>query len=280
MVRDDPEAHVGLVALPVVGVGDFGNLVGDVHHGVHIEEGTHVLAHAGQPFQAHARVDVFIFHLLVVPFAVVDELGEDVVPDLDIAVAVAAHGAGGLAAAVLFAPVVVDLGTGTAGPGAMLPEVVLFSEAEDALSGDADVLVPDFKSLVIVQVNGGIETVLLQAHYLGQEFPAIGDGVLFKIVSEGEVAQHLEVGAVTVGFSNVLNVASADALLAGADPVPGGLLFPGKPGFHGGHAAVDEEQAGVVSGGDEGKAGQAEMALALKVAEEHLPQLVQAMIGV
>ena len=83
-----------------------------------------------------------------------------------------------------------------------------------------------------------------------------------------------------VGFADVFNVSGADALLAGADPVPGGLLLPGEPGFHGRHAAVDEEQAGVVGGGDEGKAGQTEMALALKVAEEHLPQLIQAVIGV
>ncbi len=222
MICDDPEAYVGFVAFSVVGVGDFRDLVGDVHHRVHVEERAHVLAHTGQPFQPHAGVDVFVFHLLIVSFAVVDELGEDVVPNLDIAVAVAAHGAGGLAAAVLLAPVVVDLGAGAAGARAVLPEVVLLAEAEDALGGDADVLVPDFKGLVVVQVNRGVEPVLLQADNLGQKLPAVGDGVLFKVVAEGEVAQHLEVGAVAVGFADVFNVPGADALLAGADPVPRG----------------------------------------------------------
>ena len=56
--------------------------------------------------------------------AVVVELGEHVVPDLDVPVAVAAHGAAGLAAAVLRSTVIVDLGAGAAGAGAVLPEVV------------------------------------------------------------------------------------------------------------------------------------------------------------
>ena len=60
--------------------------------------------------------------------------------DSHIAVAVAAHGAAGLAAAVLGAAVVVDLGAGSAGAGAVLTEVVLLSELEDALGGDACLL--------------------------------------------------------------------------------------------------------------------------------------------
>ena len=34
VVCDDPEGHVLAVALAVVGAGDLGHLVGDVHHGV------------------------------------------------------------------------------------------------------------------------------------------------------------------------------------------------------------------------------------------------------
>ncbi|MPM93392.1 hypothetical protein SDC9_140529 [bioreactor metagenome] len=77
------------------------------------------------------------------------------------------------------------------------------------------------------------------------------------------------------GLADVLNVAGADALLAGANPVAGRLLLPGEPGFHGGHAAVNQKKACVVVG-NQGKAGQAQMALALKVAQEHLPKLVQS----
>ena len=138
-----------LFALAVVRAGQLADLVGDVHDGIDIEEAVYILAHAGQTLQAHAGVDVLLLELGVVVVAVVVELGEHVVPDLDIAVAVAADGAAGLAAAVLGAAVIVDLGAGAAGAGAVLPEVVLLAEAEDPLGGDADLLVPDVKGLVV-----------------------------------------------------------------------------------------------------------------------------------
>ena len=249
-----------------------------MHDGIHVEEGVHVLHHAGQALQAHAGIDVLLLELGVVVVTVVIELGKDVVPDLDIAVAVAAHGAAGLAAAVLGAAVIVDLGAGAAGTGAVLPEVILLAEAEDAVLRDADLLVPDIEGLVIVLIDGGIEAVLLQAHHLGQELPGPGDGFLLEVIAEGEVAQHLEEGAVAVGVADVVDVAGADALLAGADPVTGGLLLALEPGLHGSHTGVDEEQ-GLVVLGDQGEAGQTQVAvLLLKVAEEHLPQLVEAVV--
>ena len=180
---------------------------------------------------------------------------------------------------MLLAAVIVHLGAGTAGTGTVLPEVVLLAEAEDPLGGDADVLVPDLKGLIVVQVDGGVQPVLLQAYHLGEELPAEGDGLLLEIVPKGEVSQHLKVGAVAVGLADVLDVAGADALLAGGDAVPGGLLLPGEPGLHGSHAGVDEQQALVIGRGDQGKAGQTQMTLAFKVAQEHLPQLVESMIG-
>ena len=109
VVRNHTQAHVRLVALSIMGVGDFADLVGDVHDGVHIKEGTHVLTHAGQTLQTHAGVNILVQHFLIVALAVVDKLRENVVPDLDITVAVTADGAAGFAAAVFLAPVVVDL---------------------------------------------------------------------------------------------------------------------------------------------------------------------------
>ena len=160
----------------------------------------------------------------------------------------------------------------------MLPEVVLLAELEDALGGDADLLVPDPEGLVIggggliAGKDGGVEPLRVQAHPLraGQKFPGPVDGVPFEVVAEGEVAQHLKISAVAGGLADVFDVAGADALLAGADPVAGGLLLAGEVGLHGGHAAVDEQQRGVVLG-HQGEAGQAEVLLALKESQEHLP---------
>ena len=277
MVGDDAQGHVVLVGNAVAGAGELGDLVGDVHDGVDLEEGTHVLAHHGQALQAHAGVDVLLGQLGVVAEAVVVELAEHVVPDLDVAVAVAAHGAVGLAAAVLLAAVIVDLGAGAAGAGAVLPEVILLAEAEDALRGDAHVLVPDLEGLVVVQIDGRIQAIGVQVADLGEELPAPGDGFLLEVIAEGEVAQHLEIGAVAGRLADVLDVAGADALLAGANAVARGLHLALEVGLHRGHAGVDQQQ-GLVVLRDQGKAGQTQMALALKEGQEHLAQLIESVL--
>ena len=100
-------------------------------------------------------------------FAIVIELGEDVVPDLHITVAVTADGAAGLAAAVLRAAVIVYLRAGAAGTCAVLPEVILLAEAEDTLGGDADLLVPNLKGLIVIDIDGGIETVGIDTDPVG-----------------------------------------------------------------------------------------------------------------
>ena len=184
MVGDDAQRHVGLVGFLVMRAGDLGDLVGDVHDGVDVEERRDVLAHAGQTLEAHAGVDVLLLELGIVAVAVVVELGEDDVPDLDVPVAVAADGAAGLAAAVLLAAVIIDLGARAARAGAMLPEVILLAEAENAVGRDADLPVPDLERLVVVLIDGRIQAVLLEAADLRQEFPAPGNGLMLEIVAE------------------------------------------------------------------------------------------------
>ena len=167
----------------------------------------------------------------------------------------------------------------------MLPEVVLLAELKDALGGDADLLVPNLKGVVVGRgglisgEDGGVEPLRVQAHPVGagEELPRPVDGVPLEVVAEREIAQHLEIGAVAGGVADVLNVAGADALLAGTDAVAGGLLLAGEPGLHGGHAGVDEQQAGVVLG-DEGETAKAQMALALKELEKQFPQLVETVV--
>ncbi len=277
VVGDDTKRHVLLMALAVERAGQVADLVGDVHHGVHVKEGVHVLADDGKALKPHAGVDVFLLELRVMPLAVVIELGEDVVPDLDIAVAVTAHGAPGLAAAILLAAVVVNLRAGAAGTRAVLPEVVLLAEAENLLGGDADLVMPDVPGLVVVHIHGGIEALRIKPHPLGgsQKLPAPGDGLMLEVVAEGEVAQHLKIGAVAGGLADVLNVAGANALLAGADAVARRLLLALEIGLHRRHAGVDEQEA-CIPLGNQREARQTKMILCLKKAEKHLTQLVQS----
>ena len=283
MVGDDAERHVGLVGLFIVCAGDLGDLVRDVHDGVDIEQGRDVLAHAGKALEAHAGVDILLLELGIIAVAVVIELGEDDVPDLDIAVTVAADGAAGLAAAVLLATVVIDLGAWAARAGAMLPEVVLLAEAEDAVLGNADHVTPDGECLVVgggrlvAREDGRVQTVWLKADPLGagQKFPCPGNGFLLEVIAEGEVAQHLKIRAVAGRVADVFNVAGADALLTGGDAVARGLFLAGEPGLHGGHACVDEQDGFVVLR-NERKAWQTQMALRFKELQVHLAQLIEA----
>ena len=273
MVGNNPEGYIGLMALAIGSAGDGGDMVGDVHNRVHIEQAVHVLAHHSQTLQAHAGVDVLLHQLGVVAVAVVVKLGEHIVPHFHVTVAVAAYGAVRLAAAVLLPPVVVDLAAGAAGAGAVLPEVICLAEPENPLRRDADFLVPDFKSLVIVFIDGGVQPVFLQAYHLGQKLPAPGDGLVLEVVAEGEVAQHLEVGAVTGGLADVVDVAGTDTLLAGADSSSGRLHLALEVGLHGSHAGIDEKQ-GLVILGNQGETGQAQVLLGLEEGKEHLTQLV------
>ena len=255
--------------------GDLGDLVRDVAHGINVEQGADALYYARQTLEAHAGIDVLLLQLGVVAVAVVVELGEYVVPDLHVAVAVAADGAARLAAAELGAAVVVDLRARTARTGAMLPEVVLLAEAEDALGRDADLLVPDFERLVVVNVDGRVQAVRVDADPVRarQELPAPVDRFALEVIAEGEVAEHLEEGAVARGLADVFDVAGADALLAGGDAAARRLLLAGEIRLHRRHAGVDEQKRRVVLR-DERKARQAKMTLGLEETEVHLAQLI------
>ena len=279
VIGDDTQGYIPLLTLAIECSGKLGDLIGDVHHGVHIEQGVHILAHNRQTLQTHTGVNIFLLQLGVIVVAVVVELGEHIVPDLNVAVAIASYGAVRLAAAELLTTVVVDLGAGATGAGAVLPEVVRLAKAEDLFLGDADLLVPDVKGLVIIQIHRGIQTVFLQTHYLGQKLPAPCNGLVLEVIAEREIAQHLKIGAVAGSVAHIVNIAGADALLAGADPAAGRLFLSLEPGLHGGHSGVDE-QDGFVILGYQRKAGQAQMVFALKVAQEHFPQLIESMIGV
>ena len=163
--------------------------------------------------------------------SVVVKLGEHVIPYFDVAVAVASHRAARFAAAVFFPAVIIDLRTGAAGAGTVLPEVVLFAEAENAVRRNADFFIPDPERLVVVLVDGRIQAHGIQSHHLRQKFPAPGDCFMLEIIPEGEVAQHLKKGAMPRSLADIFNIPRANALLAGGHPSSGRDLLPGEIGL-------------------------------------------------
>ena len=158
----------------------------------------------------------------------------------------------------------------------MLPEVVLLAQAHHVIRGDAHLLGPDLVGLVVFLIYRDIEPVFGNGHPLlaGQKLPSPGDDLVLKIILEREVAQHLKEGAVPGGDAHPLDIRGADALLAGGHPMTGRLFLRQKPFFHGGHAAVDQQQAGVVFG-YQGEAVQPQVAFALKKAQIAVAQFIQ-----
>ena len=202
---------------------------------------------------------------------VVVKLRENVVPDLNIAVTVAADGAVGSSAAVFLAAVVIYLRAGAAGTCSVLPEVILLAEAEYLLGRNAYLVMPDIPRLVIVEINRGIEPVRVEADpFLArEELPAPRYCLVLEVIAEGEVSEHLEISAVACGVTDIVDIAGTDALLAGAHALARRYLLTLEPWFHRGHAGV-YEQDGFVVLRNQREAGQPEVILALKKAQEHL----------
>ena len=138
------------------------------------------------------------------------------------------------------------LGAGTAGTAAVLPEVILLTETDDALCGNAYLVVPDVESLVVVEIDGHPQLVLGQLKHLGAEFPCPRNSFVLEIVAEGEVSEHLEICTVTCGNTDPLDIRSTDALLTGRHAVTRRLDLSRKVFFERGHARIDEQYGLVV----------------------------------
>ena len=276
MVGDHADGNIVVLILAILFARDLFHMMQHALHGIDLEQVAHALHYAGQALQAHAGINVGLCQALVVALAVGIELAEHQVPDLHVAVAVTAHMAIGLAAAELGAAVKINFRAGAAGAGAMLPEVIFLAKANHVVGRNANLLGPDIVSLIVLFVNRNEQLILGNGHPVigGQKFPCPGDHFFFKVILKAEVAQHFKKGAVAGSDAHILNVRGADALLAGGHAVAGGLFLAKEPLFHGGHAAVDQQQAGVVFR-HQGKAAQAQVIFLLKEGQILLAKFVQ-----
>ena len=153
-------------------------------HRIYIENRIHFLNDNRQSLQTHSGIDILLLEQLVMTLAVILELGKYVVPDFHVTVAVTAYRTARLSAAILFSTVIVNFRARSARPCAMLPEVVLFSKAEDPVLCDADLLVPDIKRLIILQINGRIQALRIQSDHLGQELPGPVNRLSLKVIAK------------------------------------------------------------------------------------------------
>ena len=197
----------------VLAVCQLADLVAQGADSVDVKEGLDILYCNGQTLQAHTGIDIFVLELGVIAVPVIIELRKDDIPDFHEAVAFAAHDILGTVAP-FFSAVIIDLGAGAAGTGAVLPEVVLFTKLIDAVLRNVHVILPDLESFVVVLIDRRIEAVGIQADPFGQKLPCPRDGLFFEIITEGEVAQHLKEGAVAGSLADILQITRADTFLA------------------------------------------------------------------
>ncbi|MNM47424.1 hypothetical protein D3C81_583900 [compost metagenome] len=220
----------------------------------------HVLHDRTDALQAHAGVHRRCRQRVQYAVSGAVELHEDVVPDLDVTVAVFFRRAG-WAAPDVGAVVVEDLGAGAARAGvAHGPEVVggvrrafVVADADHALGRYANFFGPDIVGFVIAGVDRDPELFLRQVQPLvgSQEGPGESDRVALEIVAETEVAQHFEEGMVARGVADVFQVivlaAGAYALLAADRAGVGALFLAEEAVLELVHAGVGKQQGRVIA---------------------------------
>ena len=245
MLREHPQGVVGLLVRSVGLTRQLGRARDQVVEGVALVGREPVLHDRRGALQPHAGVDVGRGELGARAVAVVVELREDQVPDLDESLAAVG---GRQVGAVLLAVVVVDLAARAA--GALLaggaPEVVLVAVADDALGGDADVA-PVALRLVVIEVDAHPQPLLGQFEHLGDELPRPRDCLLLEVVADAEVPQHLEEGEV-LGVAHVLDVGGAEALLRRRQPWVWRIRLARKVRLELHHACARQQQRRVAHG--------------------------------
>jgi hypothetical protein len=253
MVGHDSQCGIGSRIFAVAGAEELGRPADDGSEQIAIEVGKLALHERRHALEPHAGIDggarQGCHHATVIPV----ELHEDQVPDFDKAPA-------GVARELLvFVPwlgrlrsqIVVNLRTGAAGAGfAHLPEVVLFIEPEDAALRHAGDLLPKQLGLVILAEYREVEAVFGDAVILRDQIPGKRDGVGLEVVSEREVAEHLEERMVPPRVAHVFEVvvfaSRADALLRGRGPCVVALLGAEEHVLELIHSGVGEEQSRIV----------------------------------
>jgi hypothetical protein len=143
-------------------------------------------------------------------------LREYQVPYLGEATAVAIRPTFGLTTTKLFTQVIMNFTAWSTGTGIAnrSPEVVLFAESQYLLRGDAN-LSPIGEGFIIVEVNSYPEPLLRQFQIPGNKLPGPGNSFFLKVITDTEIAQHLEEGKV-FAITHRIYISGTETLLTGS----------------------------------------------------------------
>ena len=206
------------------------------------------------PLQSHARVDVLLGQRRELSALQAVELREDEVPNLDVR---------GVGAPVIDLRAWAAGAVGTVLDGVRRPEILFGPELFYLVGGHADLVLPDIQRLGVVLVDRDPQVLGVDLEDGRHVLPGPLDGLLLKVVAEGEIAQHLKERMVVGGGPDLVQVAGAETLLAARGPhhvrlpaeeVVLELVHPRRGEEHGrvvrGHERV-ARHTGVPLGGEE-----------------------------
>ena len=277
-------------------VRDAGLLLDPVHdqtEAVRVEDRGRLLQQHGAALEAHPGVDVLLRQRRQRSVRVEVVLHEHEVPELDEPVAaLAVRPAVVLAAAVLLAAVVVELGAGTARsrvPGRS-PEVLGARKRDDPLPRNALAEPPGDRDVVLAEAELRVacedrrpQAFGLEAHLLGDELPGVVDRTVLEVVAEREVPEHLEHRRVARGQPHLVEIgvlaARAQHLLDGREPRRRRLLLAGEVRLQRLHPGRDEERRRVLGRRDQRPRREAHVPALLEECEEALAQLSRRLHG-
>ena len=133
---------------------------------------------------------------------------------------------------------------------AHLPEIVFSSNADNAVVGQAGNLFPYIIGFIVVMKDGYGQAVFGQAEFFGDQFPGPGNGIVFEIVAEREVAEHFKKRVVADGIADVVKVvvfaAGTDGFLRCGCAGIVAFFIAGKDMFELHHAGVGKHQGRVI----------------------------------
>ena len=133
---------------------------------------------------------------------------------------------------------------------AHLPEVVFVAQALNAVHRHAHLVVPDLLGLVVAFVHSDPDAVAVESEDLGHQFPTPRDGIALEVITEAEVAEHLEEDKVTLRATDIVEVvvlaAGACALLSRDSALERRRLVTHKIRLEGHHASNREQHRWVM----------------------------------
>ncbi len=280
VVGDDPHRPGRLLRILEADPAHLDRKVDQRGEEVGLEHGGHVLEDGGHSLEAHAGIDVSPREGLdraVFPQVVGHE---DVVPVLEETIGVIAGTE--VVGAELGSAIEVHLRAGTARPGrAGLPEVLFAREPNDPLVRKAE-LPPDRDrfivradaQLLVAAEDGDPDQGRIDPEPLDRELPPEGDRLLLEVVTEAEIAEHLEEGEVAHRLAHLFDVGCPEAGLGGGKPGCGGVLGPEEVGLEGLHPGDRQHRRGILGWRNQRGRGHPAVVPFLEESKERLPYRV------